>query len=108
MSLELSKSERKRVGHCLENLCHHLLKWAWRPDIRSSNWRSTIKEQRSQIAIVLEDRPSLRGFAASSLTRAYQRARPWAEGDTGLCLPADCPWTFKQVVSEDFWPDRTA
>jgi Domain of unknown function DUF29 len=72
----------------LEALCRHLLKWCWRPDIRLSGWHGTIVEQREQLAIMLEDRPSLRSFVASSLARAYQRARPKAEADTGLSLIA--------------------
>jgi len=102
---ELSKSERREVLNRLEVLCRHLLKWVWRPEIRLSGWRGTIIEQREQLAIILADWPSLRSFAENSLAPAYQRAQPKAEGDTGLDLPADCPWTFEQVISPDFLPD---
>ena len=43
------------------------------PEIRSRGWRGTIINERAQLIDLLEDSPSLRNFAASSLTQAYQR-----------------------------------
>ncbi|MDY6993264.1 MAG: DUF29 domain-containing protein, partial [Pseudomonadota bacterium] len=41
-------------------LIAHLLKWAYQPSRRSSSWERSIDEQRSQIDLLLQDKPSLK------------------------------------------------
>jgi hypothetical protein len=44
----------------------------------------------------------------SPLERAYKRAVIESEAETGLpksTFPAVCPWSFDEIMAEDFWPE---
>ena len=56
--------------------------------------------------LALDQRPSLRPFAASVLVTAFAHGRDDTERETGLLhLPTDCPWTLDQVLDPAFLPD---
>jgi hypothetical protein len=43
-----------------------------------------------------------------AITDGYEDAQIEAERETGLdrsTFPPVCPFTFEQVLSDDFWPD---
>lgn len=106
----LGKSDRRTLGSHLRNLVLHLLKWRYQPAGRSSghSWRSSIRNARAEIAVLLEDSPSLRREVSGLLTRWYPLARQDAADETGLPLatfPEACPWTAEQVLDTDFWPE---
>jgi hypothetical protein len=89
----------------------HLLKWQYQPGLKGSSWRKTIREQRKQIAEILEESPSLRARRAAEMARAYSDARDDAEDETGLPLkvfPEICPFSLDQVEDRDFWPEPDA
>jgi len=68
-------------------------------------WSATIKEQREQIADLLEESPSLRALPAREQTKVYSSAITKAVGDTGLPeagFPAECPFTPQQILAEGF------
>ena len=56
----LGASERRAVGHRIEILMMHLLKWQFQPVHRSRSWRATIRTQRGRIERLLKQSPSLR------------------------------------------------
>ncbi|MGE3536647.1 MAG: DUF29 family protein [Candidatus Tectimicrobiota bacterium] len=63
---------------------------------------------RDDIAMLLEDSPSLQRDVPNLLTRRYPAARMLAQADTGLPMdtfPATCPWTPDQVLDQTFFPD---
>jgi hypothetical protein len=105
----LGRSEKRELEHRLEVLVMHLLKWRYQPDYRtqSHSWYDTIREQRSQLARLLRDNPSLRPQVSTFLIESYPEARQRAIGetrlDTGL-FPQDCPWTPEDVLDPGFWP----
>ena len=106
----LGKSDRRALGSHLRNLVLHLLKWHWQPTGRDTghSWRSSIRNARAEIAVLLEDSPSLRREVAGLLGRWYPLAREDASDETGLPLttfPEACPWTSEQVLDADFWPE---
>jgi hypothetical protein len=89
-------------------LLAHLLKWQFQPAGRSTSWSGTIIERRQQIDAVIEDSPSLRPVVPEYLDKAYRRARDLAAAETNLSdstFPSVCPFTPKQILSEDFLPD---
>jgi hypothetical protein len=106
----LGKRDRREVGSRLEVLVRHLLKWHYQPQGRqtSHSWYDSIVEQRRELALVLDDSPSLRRQVPELLATGYARGRRQASHDTGLPLttfPAECPWTPAQVLDDDFWPE---
>jgi len=106
----LGRSEKRALEHRLEVLVMHLLKWCYQPDYReqSHSWYDTIREQRSQLARLLRDNPSLRPQVPTLLTEGYPEARRRAIGETRLHtarFPQTCPWTPEQVQDADFWPE---
>jgi hypothetical protein len=106
----LGKSDRRALGSHLRNLVLHLLQWHWQPTGRDPghSWRSSIRNARAEIAVLLEDSPSLRREVAGLLGRWYPLAREDASDETGLPLttfPEACPWTSEQVLDADFWPE---
>ncbi len=104
----MGRRDRRELQSRLVVLTMHLLKWRFQPTARSSGWLGTIREQRLQIELILEDSPSLRPLAAGMLTRAYANARIDAIDQTGLPeadFPPACPFTFEEIVSASFLPD---
>jgi hypothetical protein len=106
---ELGSNQRHALGSHLRNLVMHLLKWQYQPSgrVTGHSWESSIINARDEIAIILEDSPSLKNQVADLLTRRYPAARNLAHAETGLPLdtfPRACPWTPEQVLNDDFWP----
>lgn len=106
----LAKSDRRALGSHLRNLLLHLLKWRYQPEGRQpgASWRQSIRNARAEMAVLLEDSPSLRQAVPSLMTRWYALARQDAADETRLPLatfPAQCPWTMAQILDEAFWPD---
>jgi hypothetical protein len=106
---DVGRAVRKGIGHQLERLLLHLLKWQYDPatDPRRG-WRLTIRHARRAIADELAENRTLRGYPAARLAEAYRRAREDAVDETGLPLatfPETCPWPLERVLDEDFWPE---
>lgn len=104
----LGKSQLRELYSRYKVLLLHLLKWHYQPPLRGASWRRTIRDQRDEIARLLDDSPSLRGKRQAELRRAYAKAREDAEDETGLPLstfPETCPFTLDQVEDDSFWPD---
>lgn len=105
----LGRSQKRELESRLEVLMMHLLKWCYQPERRESShsWYDTILEQRSQLARLLRDNPSLRPQVPILLTAGYADARRRAVGETQILaavFPQTCPWTADQVCDADFWP----
>jgi Domain of unknown function DUF29 len=106
----LGINQKHALGSHLRNLVMHLLKWQYQPSERQTghSWRSSIINARDEIAMLLEDSPSLAREVAALLARRYPAARSLAHDETGLPLatfPETCPWTSQQVLDADFWPE---
>jgi hypothetical protein len=103
----MGRSDRRELKSRLIVLLAHLLKWVHQPEARSRSWSSTIREQRQQIDLVLDDSPSLRTAVAQMLHQAYEIARERAAEETGLAeatFPDACPFTADEVLSRGFLP----
>jgi hypothetical protein len=105
----LSARERRELRRRLARLLQHSLKWAYQPELRSRGWATSIAVQRSDIADILADSPSLREVVPDLLAATFRRGRDWAAEETGLMhLPPTCPWTVEQSLSVSFLPDGPA
>ncbi len=104
----LGKSERRAVTSQLTRLLLHLLKWQYQPQRRSDSWLDSITDARTQIALALEDSPSLKNYPAQQLAESYQLARRQAAAQTGIKIsvfPEVCPYYLEWVLAENWLPD---
>jgi len=105
---DMGKSEQRELESRLEVLLAHLLKWQFQPEHRGTSWQATIKEQRKRIIKHLKENPSLKNSMPEAYAETYDYAILEAVKETGMVestFPAQCPWTFEQVMDADFWPD---
>jgi hypothetical protein len=103
----MGKTEKRELIARLTILLLHLVKWQFQPALRSRGWRLNIEGQRLDLEDHLRDNPSLKAILAPAIAQAYRRALIEAERETGLdaaTFPANCPYSFAQMMSGDFWP----
>ncbi len=104
----LGKSQKSELVSRLIILILHMLKWQFQPKFRGTSWELSIKEQRRRVAIHMRDNPSLKSGLVVAMADAYGvavvRAQRQAKLMAGV-FPARCPYSFAQVMDEDFWPE---
>lgn len=106
---EFMGNTRRELYRRLRVLLTHLLKWVGQSENRSSSWVGTIRTQRSDLARLLKQNPSLKRFIPEEMADAYQDARELAATETGKPVtefPNACPFTVEQVLNKDFWPNQ--
>lgn len=99
--------ERELVNR-LAVLLLHLAKWQWQPALRARSWRNAVDEQRDQVALILDDNPSLRRRLPAALAKAWRLGRRKAHRETGLDLdifPESCPFAAEQVIQDGWMSD---
>ncbi|MBD2436498.1 DUF29 domain-containing protein [Nostoc sp. FACHB-110] len=104
----LGRKERQELRNRLGVLLGHLLKWQYQSQKRSSSWLSTIREQRIQIKLLLEDSPSLKSYFNEIFLTAYQLGLALAIRETQLgeqVFPEECPYNPEQIMNSDFFPE---
>jgi hypothetical protein len=104
----MGKTEKRELVSRLAILLAHLLKWQFQPERRGKSWRLTIDEQRGQLRRHLRDNPSLQSRLTEAMCDGYSDATLAAARETDFDpadFPAACPWSFDQIMAEDFWPD---
>jgi len=105
---DMGKRQKQELRSRLSILFAHLLKWQYQPTLQSKSWVSTIKVQRFEIRMHIDDNPSLKHHLDETIDKAWQGALIMAENETGLpasTFPPQCPWTFEQIMTPDFWPE---
>lgn len=107
----VGSSEKREIRNRLTKLISHLLKWKYQPGRRGSSWRATIRDQRTQLAEIVEDSPSLRNYVHQKALEQYPSGRIEAAEETGIAfglLPDECPFSADQILDPEFLPeDRT-
>jgi hypothetical protein len=83
----MARSDRREIRNRLIVLLIHLLKYSAQPKKRSSDWLATIGEQRSRIATVIDDSPSLKSFPGSILEHCHVDARSRTPSRPGYPKP---------------------
>ena len=104
----MGKIEKRELVSRLTVLLLHLLKWRFQPELRSTSWRLSVEEPRLQAASHLADNPSLKALLGTAITDAYRVAVIGARRETGFgasTFPVNCPWSFAQMMDDDFWPE---
>jgi len=110
---DMGKRDQRLVRNRIKVLLTHLLKWKAQPEFRfsstgRSSWLATIREQRSQLESVFEQSPSLERHGRESLAKIFTKAVDNAAYETNLPrshFPADCPFTFEQIMDDSFLPE---
>jgi hypothetical protein len=103
----MGKTEKRELISRLTVLLTHLLKWQFQPVRRGSSWETTIIVQRNDLADHMADNPSLEAKLPDAIAHAYRNAFLIASDETGLprsTFPAECPWSFDQIMNPEFWP----
>lgn len=110
----LGSRERREIASRIEQVLVHLLKLRHSPaaDPRRG-WEETVDRERSEIADILADSPSLRQEVGPALARRWPSARRRAvralAGEVAEdALPQDCPITVEQLLDTEWWPERSA
>jgi hypothetical protein len=105
----MGKTEKRELVSRIRVLMLHLLKWRFQPLKRTASWEVSIKVQRMDLADHLKDNPSLTPLIPEVTEKAFKSALLDAMLETGLpetALPRTCPWSFEQMMAEDFWPEE--
>ncbi len=104
----LGKSDKRELKNRLVVLLEHLLKlayWQTERDYNQRNWKGTIREQRRQLLLLLEDSPSLKPLFIDSLPQCYEEARKIVLDKTNLSadiLPLKIPFADDDVLNYDY------
>lgn len=104
----MGRSEKREVKSCFAVLIMHLLKWKYQPSKRSNSWLTTIRKQRLQLSLLLEDSPSLKPLLEQEYEKWYYYAKKEAAKETKLSLgtfPESSPFTIEKVLDSDFLPE---
>lgn len=100
---DLGKRERAALESRLAILIGHLLKWDFQPAKHSKSWQATIELQRTRIARLVRQSPSLQPYLLDVLPDSYSEAVLLAVRETGQdksTFPASCPYTLDEILSE--------
>lgn len=105
---DMGKRDRRELRSRAIVLIQHLIKWHFQPERRdNSTCVGTIREQRKQLRLLLEDSPSLGGVIEHELPLLYMEAADEASQamGSGVALPSECPFTVSQILSRDWLPE---
>lgn len=104
----LGKTETRELVNCVGALQLGLLKWRYQPKGRSANWQASIKVRRLNLREHLKGNPSLETKVPEAMGTAFRWAVTEAAEATRLAesdFPANCPWSFEEMMKGDFWPN---
>jgi hypothetical protein len=107
----IARSDRRDVRNRLTRLLTHLPKCWMRPQRRLVEWLGTTAQQRSQIAMLLEDSPSLRTYPTQTLDRCYPEARRKAVlqmRSRESVVHEPCPFSIEDVLDVGWLPAARA
>ena len=80
----VGRSDKREVRSRLAVIVQHILKQRLQPALDGSSWRWTIDTQRQEIAALVAESPSLRGYLDEALGLAFPLAIRYAVRETGL------------------------
>ncbi len=103
----LSKREKRELVHRLEVLLIHLLKRLYIDSAYDNRgWELTIREQRRQLQLQLEQSPSLKLYFTEQFDDCWQYALAQVKGEYAK-VPFPEQWEYSGAIdamlSEEFW-----
>jgi len=104
---DMGNEQKHAMERQIDRLMVHLLKYEFQPGKRSRSWLVSIASARVEIARLLRRNPSLKRLARQLPTEIYPDSVKLAALETGLgkkAFPPECPYTFEQIMDEDFPP----
>jgi hypothetical protein len=107
---ELSRRDKSEVSSFLKQIIIHLLLleyWTNERELNANHWRSEIYGFRDQLDEILTK--TLRNYLEENLNYIYKRALGHVQQKTGntVKFPLDCPYSFKQLLDLNWFPDRS-
>ncbi|HUQ94111.1 MAG TPA: DUF29 domain-containing protein [Bryobacteraceae bacterium] len=105
---DMGKRDRREARSRSIVLLTQLLKCKAQPELRAgSNALAIIADQREQVALLLEDSPSIHKMLEHELPLLFARASRVVVKETGAAYapPADCPFTLAEILNSDFLPE---
>lgn len=105
----LGRKERQKLRNRLGILLGHLLKWQFQPNKRTNSRLWTIREQRVQIKLLLEDSPTLKPYLDKVFPDAYELGFALEIRETDLdeqVFLEVCPYTPAQALNSGFLPSN--
>lgn len=106
----LGRSEKRALFSYLLRLCEHLLKlkyWETERQYCYRDWLLEISHFRLEIALILQDSPSLQPFAQAAFLNSYQKARKNILKAIGLspnAIPELPDFTIEAALDEEWLP----
>ncbi|MBD2248562.1 DUF29 domain-containing protein [Nostoc sp. FACHB-888] len=104
----LGRRERQELRNRLGVLLRHLLKGQFQAEKRSNSWLGTIREQRVQIKLLLQDSPSLKPYLDEVFLTIYELGLALAIRETELgeqVFPEVYPYTLGETLNPEFLPN---
>lgn len=100
----LASSRRHELRSRMRILLQHLLKLKYQPAKAAGSWKATVRDQRAEIGLLLEESPSLRRLIPQAISKEYPLARRNAADETGMpadAFPEDCPFSLDEILASD-------
>jgi hypothetical protein len=101
----LGKQQQQELRNRLGILVGHLLKWDYQPQKRSKSWKATIREQRHQVQLNLQENPILKSYLLTAVDDSYELALALVVRETPLDyqdLPSLCPYQIAEILDPKF------
>ena len=107
----LGRSDWRAARSQVERVLEHLLKLEVSPArAPRAQWLDSVDSARRELADLLT--PVLRREVEDDLASLFQRARSsaakalrrYGEGEAARALPTGCPYSFAQIVDQDWYP----
>ncbi len=103
---DMAKRDQREVSSRLKVLLKHLLKWKYKPNKRTKNWKVTIVNQRDDFDF--DESGTLKSYGLKQIDMTFKRARRLAGAETDLDMsvfPEKAPFSFDEIMNDDFFPD---
>jgi hypothetical protein len=100
-------SQETEIKSRLRVLIMHLLKWKYQPEKQTRSWKLTIREQRRQIQMIIDDSNNMKNKFMSLAHGIYRVALEDAADETELPLnsfPEDLEFSRKELLDVNFLP----
>jgi len=122
----LAKTEARELTSYSARILEHFCKlayWAWLRDRNERIWRAEVDAYRGRATRILRGSPGLKHILSQILEDAWDDARRKLAKETARSAVSDpqfarvaelgkqaypdaCPWTFDQVMDDNFWPEH--